>query len=220
MERGFLMDTQKETRDRRTLLTEIGNAVTHGIGAGLSIAGLILLIIRAVHTGSPMRIVTFTIYGSALILFYLSSTLFHALIFTRAKRVFQILDHSMIFVLIAATYTPYCLVSIRGWLGWTIFGVIWGLSIIGIVYKCIWLKHRSKYSTIIYILMGWLCLVAFMPLWRALGPVGFGLLLLGGLSFTLGALFYSRPTAYTHLIWHIFVLIGTILMYFSILLYV
>lgn len=215
--KGFLMDTQKETRDRRTLLIE---AVTHGIGAGLSIAGLILLIIRAVHTGSPMRIVTFTIYGSALILFYLSSTLFHALIFTRAKRVFQILDHSMIFVLIAATYTPYCLVSIRGWLGWTIFGVIWGLSVIGIVYKCIWLKHKSKYSTIIYILMGWLCLVAFMPLWRALGPVGFGLLLLGGLSFTLGALFYSRPTAYTHLIWHIFVLIGTILMYFSILLYV
>lgn len=167
-----------------------------------------------------MRIVTFTIYGSALILFYLSSTLFHALIFTRAKRVFQILDHSMIFVLIAATYTPYCLVSIRGWLGWSIFGVIWGLSVIGIVYKCIWLKHKSKYSTIIYILMGWLCLVAFMPLWHALGPVGFGLLLLGGLSFTLGALFYSGPTAYTHLIWHIFVLIGTILMYFSILLYV
>lgn len=214
------MNSQKETRDRRNLLIEIGNAITHGIGAGLSIAGLILLIIRAVHTGSPMRIVTFTIYGSALILFYLSSTLFHALIFTRAKRVFQILDHSMIFVLIAATYTPYCLVSIRGWLGWTIFGVIWGLSVIGIVYKCIWLKHKSKYSTIIYILMGWLCLVAFMPLWRALGPVGFGLLLLGGLSFTLGALFYSRPTAYTHLIWHIFVLIGTILMYFSILLYV
>ncbi|WP_457801743.1 PAQR family membrane homeostasis protein TrhA [Limosilactobacillus reuteri] len=214
------MDRQKETRYRRTLLIEIGNAVTHGIGAGLSIAGLILLIIRAVHTGSPMRIVTFTIYGSALILFYLSSTLFHALIFTRAKRVFQILDHSMIFVLIAATYTPYCLVSIRGWLGWTIFGVIWGLSVIGIVYKCIWLKHKSKYSTIIYILMGWLCLVAFIPLWHALGPVGFGLLLLGGLSFTLGALFYSRPTAYTHLIWHIFVLIGTILMYFSILLYV
>ncbi|MDE7039412.1 MAG: hemolysin III family protein [Limosilactobacillus sp.] len=214
------MNSQKETRERRALLIEIGNAITHGIGAGLSIAGLILLIIRAVHTGSPMRIVTFTIYGSALILFYLSSTLFHALIFTRAKRVFQILDHSMIFVLIAATYTPYCLVSIRGWLGWTIFGVIWGLSIIGIVYKCIWLNHKSKYSTIIYILMGWLCLVAFMPLWRALGPVGFGLLLLGGLSFTLGALFYSRPTAYTHLIWHIFVLIGTILMYFSILLYV
>ena len=167
-----------------------------------------------------MRIVTFTIYGSALILFYLSSTLFHALIFTRAKRVFQILDHSMIFVLIAATYTPYCLVSIGGWLGWTIFGVIWGLSVIGIVYKCIWLKHKSKYSTIIYILMGWLCLVAFMPLWRALGPIGFGLLLLGGLAFTIGALFYSRPTPYTHFIWHIFVLIGTILMYFSILLYV
>ena len=144
LERGLLMNTENNTRNRNTLLIEIGNAVTHGIGASLSIAGLILLIIRAVHTGSPMRIVTFTIYGSALILFYLSSTLFHALIFTRAKRVFQILDHSMIFVLIAATYTPYCLVSIGGWLGWTILGVIWGLSVIGIVSKGIWLKHKSK----------------------------------------------------------------------------
>lgn len=214
------MDTKNETQHHKNVLIEVGNAITHGIGAGLSIAGLVLLIIRAVHTGSPMRIVTFTIYGSALILFYLSSTLFHALIFTRASHVFRIFDHSMIFVLIAATYTPYCLVSIGGWLGWTIFGIIWGLSVIGIVYKCIWLKHKSKYSTIIYILMGWLCLVAFMPLWRALGPLGFGLLFLGGLAFTIGALFYSRPTPYTHLIWHIFVLIGTILMYFSILFFV
>lgn len=203
-----------------SLPIEIGNAITHGIGAALSIAGLVILIIRAVHTGSPMRIVTFTIYGSVLILFYLASTLFHALIYTRARHVFQIFDHAMIYILIAATYTPYCLVSIRGWLGWTLFGIIWGIAILGVIYKSIWLTHKSKYSTLLYVLMGWLCLLAIIPLWKALGPVGFGLLLAGGVTFTLGALLYSRPTPYTHLIWHFFVLLGTIFMYFSILLYV
>lgn len=214
------MVTQKQPRQQHTTLIEIGNAISHGVGAALAIAGLVFLIIRAVHSGSPMRIVTFTIYGSILILFYLSSTLFHALIFTRAKHVFQIFDHAMIYILIAATYTPYCLVSIRGWLGWTLFGVIWGLAVLGVVYKSIWLKHKSKWSTLIYVLMGWLCMIAFVPLWHALGPVGFGLLFLGGVAFTLGALLYSKPTQYTHFIWHFFVLIGTALMYFSILFYV
>lgn len=213
------MDT-KQKPSRQTILIEIGNAISHGVGAALSIAGLVFLIIRAVHSGSPMRVVTFTIYGSILVLFYLSSTLFHALVFTRARHVFRIFDHAMIFILIAATYTPYCLVAIRGWLGWTLFGIVWGLAVLGVVYKSIWLKHKSKWSTIIYVLMGWLCVIAFVPLWHALGPVGFGLLFLGGLTFTLGALLYSKPTQYTHLIWHFFVLVGTALMYFSILLYV
>lgn len=214
------MTTNNYSEEQPQLLIEIGNAISHGIGVGLSIAGLIFLIIRAVHTGSPMRIVTFTIYGSALILFYLASTLFHALIFTRARHVFRVFDHVMIYVLIAATYTPYCLVSIKGWLGWTLFGVIWAMAVLGIIYKSIWLNHKSKYSTIIYVVMGWLCIFAFVPLWNALGPVGFNLLLAGGITFTLGALLYSRPTPYTHLIWHFFVLAGTILMYFSILFYV
>lgn len=215
-----MMTQTNQNHPKHQVLIEVGNAISHGIGAALAIAGLVFLIIRAVHTGSPMRIVTFSIYGSILILFYLSSTLFHALVFTRAKKVFQIFDHSMIFLLIAATYTPYCLVSIKGWLGWTLFGVIWALAICGVVYKSIWLKGKSKYSTILYVLMGWLCVVAFVPLWHALGPVGFGLLFLGGIAFTLGTLFYSKPTPYTHFIWHFFVLAGTILMYFSILFYV
>lgn len=206
--------------DTKTLLIEIGNAITHGIGTALAIAGLVFLIIRAAQTGSAMRVVTFTIYGSILVLFYLSSTLFHALIFTKAKHLFQIFDHCMIFILIAGTYTPYCLVSIQGWEGWTMFGIIWGLAVLGVVYKSIWLKHKSNYSTLIYVLMGWLCVFAFFPLWHALGPVGFALLLAGGITFTLGALLYSRPTAYTHFIWHFFVLAGTALMYFSILFYV
>ena len=210
----------KQHIDKKTLLIEIGNAISHGIGTGLAIAGLVFLIIRAVHSGSAMKVVTFTICGSILVLFYLSSTLFHALVFTRARHVFQIFDHCMIYVLIAGTYTPYCLVSIKGWLGWTMFGVIWGLAVIGIVYKSIWLKHKSTLSTLVYVLMGWLCIFAFFPLWNALGPVGFGLLLAGGITFTIGALLYSRPTAYTHLIWHFFVLVGTGLMYFSILFYV
>lgn len=167
-----------------------------------------------------MRVVTFTVYGSILILFYLSSTLFHALVFTKAKHLFQIFDHCMIYILIAGTYTPYCLVAIRGWEGWTMFGIIWALAVLGVVYKSIWLKHKSNYSTLIYVLMGWLCVFTFFPLWHALGPVGFGLLLAGGIAFTLGALLYSRPTAYTHFIWHFFVLAGTALMYFSILFYV
>jgi hemolysin III len=207
-------------QNRQEILIEIGNAITHGVGFGLAVAGLVFLIIRAVHTGSPMRIVTFTIYGSILTLFYLSSTLFHALYFTRARHLFRIFDHSMIYLLIAGTYTPYCLVSIRGWAGWTLFGIIWGLAVLGVVYKSIWLKHKSKWSTLIYVLMGWLCLFAFVPLWEALGPVGFGLLLAGGITFTLGALLYSRPTRYTHLIWHVFVLVGTGFMYFSILFFV
>lgn len=205
---------------RKTLWIEIGNAISHGIGAAFSIAGLVFLIIRAVSTGSPMRVVTFTIYGSILILFYLSSTLYHALSYTRAKHVFQVFDHCMIYILIAGTYTPYCLLAIRGWEGWTMFGIIWALAVMGVIYKSIWLKHKSNWSTLIYVLMGWLCIFAFFPLWDALGPVGFGLLLAGGITFTLGALLYSRPSAYTHLIWHFFVLLGTAFMYFSILFYV
>lgn len=199
---------------------EVGNAVTHGLGAMLAIAGLVILIVQAAHKGGVMRIVTFAIFGSVLILFYLASTLFHALVFTRAKHVFQIFDHSMIYILIAASYTPYCLVTIKGWLGWTIFGLEWAAAIAGVIYKSIFLKHPSKWSTLIYVLMGWLCVIAFVPLWHTLGPVGFSLLLAGGIVFTVGTLLYSAPTKYTHLIWHIFVLIGTGLIYFSILLYV
>ena len=113
-----------------SVVIEIGNAITHGIGFGLAIAGLVFLIIRAAHTGSPMRIVTFTIYGSILVLFYLFSTLFHSLYFTKARHVFQVFDHDFIYILIAGTYTPYCLVSIRGWQGCTLFGVIWCLAIL------------------------------------------------------------------------------------------
>ena len=154
------------------------------------------------------------------VLFYLASTLFHSLIFTRARHIFQVFDHSMIYLLIAGSYTPYCLVSIRGWLGWSLLIVIWLMAIGGVIYKSIWLDKKSLWSTVIYVVMGWMCLCAIIPLYHALGPVGFGLLFLGGVTFTLGAVLYSFPTQYTHLIWHLFVLGGTTLMYFSILFFV
>lgn len=199
---------------------EVMNAITHGIGVALSITGLVFLIIMGIHRGGAMRIVTFTIMGSAMILFYLSSTLYHSLIFTRAKPVFQRLDHSFIYVLIAASYTPFCLVAIRGWVGWTLFGIEWAAAVVGIVYKSIWLKNKSNWSTLIYVIMGWLCIVAFWPLWNHLGPIGFALLAAGGLTYTIGAIIYSFPRRTAHLVWHIFVLIGSALIYFSALFFV
>ena len=207
-------------RKQSNLLIEIGNAVTHGLGVALAIAGLVVLIVTAVHSHSPIKIVSFSIYGTVLVLFYLASTLFHSLIFTRARHIFQVFDHSMIYLLIAGSYTPYCLVSIRGWLGWSLLIVIWLMAIGGVIYKSIWLDKKSLWSTVIYVVMGWMCLCAIIPLYHALGPVGFSLLFLGGVTFTLGAVLYSFPTQYTHLIWHLFVLGGTTLMYFSILFFV
>ena len=160
---------KKERTIHSDLTIEVMNAISHGIGTLLSIAGLVLLIIMAVHRGGALRIVTFTIMGSVMVLFYLSSTLFHRLLYTKAKAVFQRLDHCFIYVLIAASYTPFCLVAIKGWLGWTLFGIEWGMAVLGIIYKSIWLKHKSNWSTLIYVIMGWLCGVAFWPLWHHLG---------------------------------------------------
>ncbi|HJF53892.1 MAG TPA: hemolysin III family protein [Limosilactobacillus coleohominis] len=211
---------KKERTIHSDLTIEVMNAISHGIGTLLSIAGLVLLIIMAVHRGGALRIVTFTIMGSVMVLFYLSSTLFHSLIYTKAKAVFQRLDHCFIYVLIAASYTPFCLVAIKGWLGWTLFGIEWGMAVLGIIYKSIWLKHKSNWSTLIYVIMGWLCVVAFWPLWHHLGTVGFSLLVAGGLTYTIGAIIYSFPRKTAHLVWHFFVLAGSAFIYFAVLFFV
>lgn len=202
------------------LVHEIFNAITHGIGAALSIAGLVLLIIKGVHLNSPIHIVAYAIYGATLIILFMSSTLFHSLIFTKARQVFQIFDHSSIYLLIAGTYTPYCLLTIKGTLGWALFIVIWLLAIIGVVYKSIYLSKKGKSVVIIYIVMGWLCLVAAKPLYDGLGFNGTLLLVLGGVTYSLGALVYKfQHIKYMHLIWHFFVLVAAMLMFFSIYLY-
>lgn len=205
------------------ILNEVLNAVTHGIGAGLSIAGLVILLVKGARLGSPVHVVSYAIYGATLILLFLSSTLFHSLIFTKAKKVFQVFDHSSIFLLIAGSYTPFCLLSIKGWLGWVLFILIWLMAISGVVYKSLTLHKQEtvkNVSTIIYIIMGWLCITAAKPLYDSLGATGIALLVAGGVSYTLGAAFYSlKSVRFMHVVWHLFVMLGAGFMFFSILLY-
>lgn len=205
---------------RYQILNEVLNAVTHGLGVALSIAGLVLLILRAVQLGGVVRVVSYAIYGVVLVSLYLISTLFHSLMFTKANRILQIFDHSAIYLLIAGTYTPYCLVVIKGTLGWLIFSIIWLMTIIGVIYKTLWLGRHQTLSTIIYVVMGWLCVLGFKQLYAGLGIIGFTLLVLGGVAFTAGAVLYSfKGIKYGHVIWHLFVLLGTILMWCSIYFY-
>lgn len=205
---------------RYLIVNEVFNAVTHGIGFALSIAGFVLLMIKGTHTHSALNLVAYSIYGLTMMLLFLFSTLFHSLIFTKAKKVFQIFDHSSIYLLIAGSYTPYCLIAIKGTLGWTLFVIIWIMAILGIVYKSLWLGKKSKLSLAIYILMGWLCVVAFQPLLAHLGQSGTLLLAAGGVAYTVGAIFYSfKNVKFMHVVWHLFVMLGAGLMYFSILLY-
>lgn len=209
-------------RTKRYLIAnEVLNAVTHGIGICLGVAGLIVLILKAQETGSTVELVSYIVYGATLILLYLSSTLYHSLSFTPAKKVFRVFDHSSIFLLIAGTYTPLCLVTIGSNLGKILAGIVWFIAVVGILYKCFSIEKFPKLSVILYIGMGWLCLFAVRPLYLGLGPAGFGLLLAGGLSFTIGTIFYNLKTVkYMHVLWHLFVLAGTAFMYFSILFYV
>lgn len=212
---------KNETFSKRYLITnEVLNAVTHGIGVGLSIAGLIVLLLKGAQTGSTLEIVSYSIFGASLILLYLCSTLYHSLIFTRARKLFKIFDHSSIYVLIAGSYTPLCLITIGGTKGWALFYIVWVIAILGIIYKSLWIEKFKNLSTVLYIGMGWLCMVAIKELYAGLGTNGFGLLLAGGLAFTIGAAFYSmRSVKFMHVLWHLFVMTGTGFMYFAILLY-
>ncbi|MBM7709962.1 PAQR family membrane homeostasis protein TrhA [Enterococcus lemanii] len=214
------MESTKFTRSY-LITNEVLNAITHGIACALSIAGLVILLVKGARLGSPVHIVSYALYGSMMILLFLFSTLFHSLIFTKAKKVFQVFDHSSIFLLIAGSYTPFCLISIQGWLGWTLFTFIWLLAVSGIVYKSLTLHKKetvSRVSTFIYIVMGWLCLTAFYPLIHALGLWGTVLLAGGGVAYTVGALFYGlKNVRFMHVVWHLFVMLGAGLMYFSVL---
>ncbi|MCC9272920.1 PAQR family membrane homeostasis protein TrhA [Enterococcus aquimarinus] len=216
------MEMSKDNRNY-LILNEILNAVTHGIALGFSIAGLVVLLVKGAQLGSPVHIVSYAIYGSTMILLFLFSTLFHSLMFTRARTVFQVFDHSSIFLLIAGSYTPFCLISIQGWLGWTLFVFIWLIAIAGIIYKSLTLHQKEpnpKISTMIYIVMGWLCLIAFYPLVQSLGVRGTALLASGGIAYTFGTIFYRlKNVPFMHVVWHLFVMLGAGLIYFSILLY-
>lgn len=200
---------------------EIANAITHGIGFLLSIPALIILVVYAAQSGDPWRIVSFTIFGISMILLYLSSTLLHSIQAKKVKDFFEIMDHSAIYILIAGTYTPFVLVPLRGGLGWSLFGIVWGLAIAGVVFKFFFVKKFIVLSTILYVLMGWLIVIGIKPLISFLGTHGFALLVTGGVLYTVGSIFYvlqKRP--YFHAIWHVFVLAASTFVYFCILLYV
>ncbi len=201
-----------------TLGEEIANSITHGIGTGLSIAGLTVLVIFAAIYGDIWRVVSFSIYGSTLVLLYLSSTLYHGLQHPKAKKVFQIFDHSAIYLLIAGTYTPFLLVSLRGAWGWTFLVVIWGLAFLGIGFKAIFIDYFQKLSALGYVLMGWLCVIAGNELLANLPQSSLVWLASGGVIYTIGIIFLAwRKLPYSHTIWHLFVLGGSICHFFAVM---
>ncbi|MDQ2656390.1 MAG: hemolysin III family protein [Bacteroidota bacterium] len=193
---------------------EIANAVTHGVGALLAIAGLVVLIVFS-DGGNLFSLV---IYGVTLILLYFASTLYHSLVFTRARNLFRKFDHMAIFLLIAGTYTPFCLTALDGWVRWTLLGVIWTFAIVGIVMKAFFTGKYEWVSITMYILMGWMVVPVIKPIYDALSFQSFMLLVLGGVAYTIGTFFYmNRRISYGHSIWHLWVLAGSILHFFSVL---
>jgi hemolysin III len=211
-----MSDTHRFTRKE-----ELANSIIHGIGAALSVSALVLLIVTASLNGSAIHVVCFTIFGVTMVLLYVSSTLVHSFPEGRVKDLFDIFDHSSIYLFIAGTYTPYLLIVIKGSLGWTLFGIIWGMAAFGVVFKAYFVKKFLFLSTFIYIVMGWLIVFAWQPLASTLPYNGLVLLVIGGVLYTVGSIFYVwRGFTYHHAIWHLFVLAGSAAHFFSIFFYV
>lgn len=200
---------------------ELANSITHGIGVLFAIAGFVVLTVFANLYGTGRHIVACSIFGGTMLLLYTASTLYHSIRWPKAKSILRVLDHSAIFLLIAGTYTPFTLVSLRGPWGWSLFGTIWGLAVTGIVLEFI-LSPRLRYLLVgLYVAMGWTMVVAVKPLLAAVAPGGLLLLLAGGLCYTIGIpLYVKKSIPFNHAIWHLFVLAGSILHFFAILLYV
>ena len=215
MKPGYMKETEYRTL---SIGEEIFNSITHGIGTLLSIAALVVLIVLAALKGNVWHVVSFTIFGSTLVLLYLSSTLYHSFTKLRIKNLFARFDHAAIFLLIAGTYTPFVLTIIRGALGWTLFGIIWGLALTGVVIRSIYLTKFRKIMVGIYLAMGWMFIIAIVPIVRNLSGISIAFLFIGGGCYSLGVIFYSwRKLKYGHGIWHLFVLAGSIMHFFSVI---
>jgi hemolysin III len=200
---------------------ELANRLTHAAGAGLSVVGLVLMVVNASRYGDAWQVVSTAIFGATLILLYTSSTLYHSARRERSQVLLQKFDHAAIFLLIAGTYTPFVLVTLRGPWGWSLFGIVWGLAVVGVALK-FWFAGRFKVvSTLIYIGMGWLVMIALKPLMAALPVGGLRLLIAGGLCYTGGAVFYLwRRLPFNHAIWHLFVLGGSVCHWAAVFFYV
>ncbi len=197
---------------------ELVNSITHGIGAVLAITGLVILVVTAAFKGTAWHVVSFSIYGATLVLLYLDSTLYHSFRAGKVKRLFRKFDHMSIYLLIAGTYTPFCLTVLRGPVGWTIFGVVWGCTVLGVILKVFATGKKDRLSTVMYVIMGWIIIIAFKALYSNMSTKGLVLLVAGGIAYTLGALIYSKDKIpYNHGVWHLFVMAGSLLHFFSVL---
>ena len=215
------MDNKEKNSVMYTVGEEIFNSVSHGVGAVLSIAALVLLVVFAVLYSDGYGLAGAIIYGISRILLYTMSMVYHIVQNKTAKKVLRIFDHCSIFILIAGTYTPYLLVTLRGVLGWVIFGIIWGVTLIGVILNAISLEKFKKLSLICYIAMGWGVVLSIKPMAQNLALGGIVLLVVGGVVYTAGVVFYVlKKYRYMHSVWHLFVLAGSVCHYFSILLYV
>lgn len=194
-----------------TLGEEIASAITHGITAVAAIAVTPLLILAAVMTHDPMTIVAYSIFGASLILLYVFSTVYHAMVPPKVKKILRVFDHSSIYVLIAGTYSVFTLTSLRGPLGFALFAGVWGVGVLGIILFAVFGQKVNRISLVLYILDGWAVIVAFAPLKAALPPLSLNCLVYGGIAYTLGAILYAlKKVPWTHPIWHLFVMAGSV----------
>lgn len=198
------------------------NSISHLVGAGLAVLGTVILVVMAARLGDPWKIVSFSIYGSMLVVLYVFSTLYHSVRGVRAKAILQKFDHCSIYLLIAGSYTPFAMVSLRGMWGWSLLSAVWGLALFGMAQEIWFAKGARVLSLVIYLLMGWLALVAVSPLWDALTPLGFAWLVAGGVFYTVGIVFYVADTRvrHGHGLWHLFVLAGSVCHFFTVLFFV
>lgn len=214
------------TRDPRVERTqslgeEIANSVSHGVGLVAALAGTPILVVHAAQNGDAARIVGTSVFAASMVLVYLASTIYHALPRQKAKRVFQLLDHGAVYILIAGTYTPFTLGVLRGAWGWTLLGLVWGLTLAGIVLKTVAGVRYPVFSTALYLAMGWLALIAVQPLWLRVPAWGLFWLVTGGVAYTLGVVFFTLDERfpYSHFLWHLFVLAGTACHFIAVLWY-
>lgn len=204
-----------------SLAEELINSISHGIGAGLSVAALVLCIVRAAIHGTAAGVVGASIYGATLVILYCMSTLYHAITNQTARRVFRVFDHTSIYLLIAGTYTPITLVTLWGAVGWVLFGIVWGMAVLGIVLNSISIEKFKKFSIVSYIIMGWAVIFGGKDVISLMPFGGLMFLLIGGICYTVGIIFYAmKKVKFMHSIWHAFVLAGSILQFFAIYIYV
>jgi len=215
-----MSDTVSTTNREPSLGEEIANSVSHGVGFFLALVATPFLVVTAARRGDSAAIVGASVFAATTAVLYLASTLYHALPKNKVKQIFRVIDHSAIFLLIAGTYTPFTLGVLRGTWGWTLFGLVWSLAILGIVLKSVGGIGYPRLSTALYVGMGWLALIAIRPLWVHVPVEGWLWLIAGGLAYTSGIAFYAAERVrYGHFVWHVFVLMGTVCHFFAVLWY-